>query len=80
MAPRNATEEILAHIWAEVLGVERVDIHHNFFALGGHLLLATQVVSRVRTAFAFELPLRALFESPTVGPLGLVVEVQWEAG
>src|SRR5271165_26424 len=72
VAPRDPTEEILAGIWAEVLGRERVGIHENFFDLGGHSLLATQVVSRVREAFdrRIEVPVRALFEAPTVASLG----------
>jgi amino acid adenylation domain-containing protein len=73
-APRNATEELLAGIWCEVLGVERVGIQDNFFELGGHSLLATQVISRVRESFEIELPLRALFETPSVEGIAVSVE------
>jgi amino acid adenylation domain-containing protein len=69
VAPRNSTEELLAGIWAEVLKVERIGAHDNFFALGGHSLLATQVVSRIRTALKTDLPLRMLFEAPSLAAL-----------
>ncbi len=72
-APRTPAEELVAGIFAEVLGVERVDAEASFFALGGHSLLATQVASRVRQVFGIELPLRALFEAPTVA--GLAAEI-----
>jgi amino acid adenylation domain-containing protein len=77
VAPRDPTEEILAGIWAEVLGVERVSIHDNFFDLGGHSLLATQVVSRVREAFdrRIELPIRVLFEATNIADLARAVQI-----
>jgi acyl carrier protein len=74
VAPRTPAEERMAAIWAEVLGVERVGGEDNFFELGGHSLLATQLVSRVREAFRTELPLRAVFEAPTLAELARRVE------
>jgi amino acid adenylation domain-containing protein len=72
--PRTPTEELLSNIWTEILGLRRVGLHDNFFELGGHSLLATQVVSRVRETFSVELPLRVLFESPTITELARSVE------
>ncbi|MBD2360529.1 amino acid adenylation domain-containing protein [Anabaena minutissima FACHB-250] len=77
--PQTAVEKTLADIWAEVLGLEKVGIYDNFFELGGHSLLATQVISRVREAFQLELPLRCLFESPTITDLSASIEVEIKA-
>ena len=68
-APRNPTEQPLAQIWSEVLRLERVGIHQNFFELGGHSLMATQVVAQIRELLRLELPLRSLFEIPTIASL-----------
>ncbi len=68
-APRNPIEELLSEIWTEVLNVEQVGIYDNFFELGGHSLLATQVLSRVRDTFQVDIPLRSLFDAPTVAKL-----------
>jgi acyl-coenzyme A synthetase/AMP-(fatty) acid ligase/acyl carrier protein len=67
--PRTPVEELVANIWAEVLKRPQVGIEENFFELGGHSLLAMQVMSRIRKAFEVNLPLRLLFESPTVAGL-----------
>jgi amino acid adenylation domain-containing protein len=77
---RTAVEEVLSGVWSETLGLAEVGLSENFFALGGHSLLATQVVSRVREVFAVELPLRAIFEQPTVEGLAIAIEeLQLEA-
>ncbi|HYG62622.1 MAG TPA: amino acid adenylation domain-containing protein, partial [Thermoanaerobaculia bacterium] len=78
--PHTPVEEIVAGIWAEVLGLERVGAADHFFELGGHSLLATQVVSRLRRAFGVELPLRDLFEAPTLDDLAARIEVAARAG
>ncbi|MGD1020131.1 MAG: amino acid adenylation domain-containing protein [Verrucomicrobiia bacterium] len=80
VAPRTSTEESLAEIWAQLLNIERVGIHDNFFDLGGHSLLATQLVSRIREGFQVEIPLRRLFEVPTVAGLAESVEAARQAG
>jgi acyl-coenzyme A synthetase/AMP-(fatty) acid ligase/acyl carrier protein len=66
VAPRTATEAMLAEIWGAALGVARVGVLDNFFELGGHSLIAAQVASELRKTFRVELPMRVLFESPTV--------------
>jgi hypothetical protein len=73
VAPRTPMQEVLAGIWTDVLGLTRVSIHDNFFALGGHSLLASQVMSRMRHRFQVELPLRVLFEAPTLAALASTV-------
>jgi amino acid adenylation domain-containing protein/non-ribosomal peptide synthase protein (TIGR01720 family) len=73
-APRTPAEEVLAGIFSFLLGVERVGVHDDFFLLGGHSLLAAQVAARVREAFRASLPLRRIFETPTVAGLAAVLE------
>ena len=73
-APKTPTEETVAKIWSDVLGRDHVSTDDNFFELGGHSLLATQVISRIREHFRVELPIRALFESPTICGLAEVLE------
>ncbi|HEX2223477.1 MAG TPA: condensation domain-containing protein, partial [Thermoanaerobaculia bacterium] len=74
--PRTPAEELLAGIWAEALGVERVGANDNFFDLSGHSLLATRVVHRVRAVFAVELPLRSLFERASLSDLAGEIEAR----
>jgi amino acid adenylation domain-containing protein len=74
VAPRTPAEELLAGIWTTLLQLPRVGIHDNFFDLGGHSLVATRVMARVRDAFQVELPLRKLFDAPTVAQLAEVIE------
>jgi hypothetical protein len=69
VAPRSAMERLLAGIWTEVLDVEHMGAHDDFFALGGHSLLATRVIARLETALGVELPVRLLFEAPTIAGL-----------
>jgi acyl carrier protein len=73
VAPRNAVEAVLANIWAEVLKLEKVGIRDNFFYLGGHSLMATQVISRIRNAFSIEVPLRQIFDAPTIAEMAAII-------
>jgi amino acid adenylation domain-containing protein len=74
VAPRGEVEEVVAGIWCEVLGLDRVGARDDFFEAGGHSLLATRVISRVRQALRVDVPLRSLFERPTVRELAAVIE------
>ena len=73
VAPGSPIEEKLVSIWKEVLAIDAIGIQDNFFALGGHSLMATQVIARIRSAFDYELPLRKLFEMPTISALANVI-------
>ncbi len=72
--PETATEELIAGVWQQLLGVERAGIYDNFFDLGGHSLLAPQVISRIEEVFQVELPLRILFAAPTVAQMAVALE------
>jgi amino acid adenylation domain-containing protein len=73
VAPRTPIEEVLAEIWCELFHLEQVSIHSNFFEIGGHSLLATQLVSHIQAVLQVELPLRCVFEAPTIERLASVV-------
>ncbi|MEH2041494.1 non-ribosomal peptide synthetase [Nostoc sp.] len=80
VAPRSQVEKLLAQIWAKVLGKEQVGVHDNFFELGGHSLLATVLTSRIRDTFQIDLPVRNLFEAPTVEQLSRYIDtIYWTA-
>ena len=76
VAPRTPTEEAVASIWRDVLSLEQAGIEDNFFELGGHSLVATRVIARLRDTLSIELPLRALFEAPTLRELAGRIEVE----
>ncbi|MEV0728020.1 amino acid adenylation domain-containing protein [Polymorphospora sp. NPDC050346] len=73
VAPRTVAEERIAEIWTELLGIE-VGVHHNFFAVGGHSILAVRLISRIAEEFDVELPLRLVFERATIAALAQAVE------
>jgi surfactin family lipopeptide synthetase A len=72
--PASSTERQVAAIWSEVLRHNHLGLHDNFFELGGHSLMATQVISRIRMQFSCELPLRTLFEHPTIAGLAQILD------
>ena len=77
--PRTPTEETVVEIWKEVLRAEKIGVHDNFFELGGHSLLATLLLSRIQKMFSVELPLRVVFESPTVAEQAeAIIQIQVE--
>jgi amino acid adenylation domain-containing protein len=78
--PRTAVEEIVAGHWSDVLGVDRVGIKDNFYDLGGHSLKATQIISRMRQTFNVDIPIRTLFETPTVEGVAGQIEITIEGG
>ncbi|WP_017317669.1 non-ribosomal peptide synthetase [Mastigocladopsis repens] len=80
VVPHTPVEEMLAGIWVKLLGVEQVGIHDNFFELGGHSLLAIRFLSQLREVLEVELPLRSLFESPTIAELAQKIEAKIRAG
>jgi amino acid adenylation domain-containing protein/non-ribosomal peptide synthase protein (TIGR01720 family) len=79
VAASTPAEQILAQIWTEVLGIDNIGIHGNFFELGGHSLLATRVISQIQQVFKVELPLRRLFEQPTIAGLAKDIETATKA-
>ncbi len=78
--PRSETERVLAGIWAELLMVERVGIHDNFFMIGGHSLMAARVATRMNESFNVDIPLRRMFESPTIAQLADVIDRAVQTG
>jgi thioesterase domain-containing protein/acyl carrier protein len=80
VAPRSPLEQQLAAIWSEVLQLDRVGLHDNFFDLGGHSLLAVRMTSRIRGEFSVDLPLVTLFNAPTLSELAEQIEVLQAAG
>jgi acyl carrier protein len=75
-SPVGDVEIQLAEVWEELLGVSDVGVHDNFFELGGHSLLATRVLARIDNFFGVRLPLRAMFEAPTIRKLAGVIEAE----
>jgi acyl carrier protein len=80
IAPETEMELLIAEVWQKLLRVDRVGINDNFFDLGGHSLLATQVINKLRDSYSVELPLRTIFESPTIAGLAKQVELAQKHG
>jgi acyl carrier protein len=78
--PRTATEATLSAIWAALLGAPEMGVHDNFFELGGHSLLAAQLVARIEEVFRTTLPVRSLFDAPTVARMAALIEAPVPAG
>jgi amino acid adenylation domain-containing protein len=76
--PRSTTEQLIADIWQEILDLERVGVHDNFFVLGGNSLTSAHMVSRIRLAFAIDFPLATIFAAPTLGDFSREVEERIE--
>jgi acyl carrier protein len=72
--PTSAVEKEMARIWSDVLGVPEIGLEDNLFDLGGHSLLVTRIISRIRKAFDVEVPIHAFFETPTLGAIAKIVE------
>jgi len=73
VAPRTPVEEVIARLWAELLGGDRIGVRDNFFELGGHSLLGMQLISRLHAAFRVDLPVSSLFDAPTVEGLAALL-------
>jgi acyl carrier protein len=80
VAPRNQLEESLAQIWREILGLERIGIHDDFFEVGGNSLHAMQIMAQVTNMFDVYLPLYSLFDTPTIAGLAQQIELAGQAG
>ena len=74
VAPRDETEQRVALIWADALGIDEIGINDNFSGLGGHSLLAIRIVTDLRKAFQLDLPIRALFDAPTIAELSTYIK------
>jgi acyl carrier protein len=68
-APRDETESRICTIWQDALGIDEIGVHDSFADLGGHSLIAIRIVAQLRQAFDLELPMRALFDAPTIAEL-----------